>query len=96
MVKKVNMVLFSTVTELLVFLNCCKHPRVKHRSQPHYATLNPLEQEDIKNCNSQLVLLTTEWQCELQPAAAFLKICLEQRSVQTEINFMKLRNKFIQ
>ena len=25
MVKKVNMVLFSTVTELLVFCNCCKH-----------------------------------------------------------------------
>lgn len=48
------------------------------------------------NCNSQLVLFTTEWQCELQPAMAFLKICLQQGSVGGgEEVTLNLHNKFI-
>jgi len=60
MVKKVNMVLFSTVIELPVFFNCCKHPPVKCKSWSHYATLNQLEQEQSAKsathnlCSSQL------------------------------------------
>ena len=82
MVKKVNMVLFSTVTELIVLTPYCEMQvtvTLCHTEPAGTGTVS-------RNCNSQLVLFTTEWQRELQLVAAFLKICLEQRSVQTEIS----------
>jgi hypothetical protein len=82
----INMGLFSMVTELWVHFNRRKRPPANLAAQITLRDLEPAgtgsQQElQLATRNSQLALSTTERQRELQPAVAFPKTCLEQRSV---------------
>jgi hypothetical protein len=71
------------------FINCPKRPAVNRAPQVTLAL--PSTSWNINRQRKlQLATFTTERQRELLPAVAFSKICLKQRTVQTEGNFMKL------
>jgi len=82
-------VLFWIVTEL-GFFNYRKRPPMNRAPQVTLRNLQPAGTWiGSGSCESQLAVFTTERQRELLPAVAFSKICLKQRTVQTEGNLMK-------
>jgi len=62
--------------------NCHKHPPVNHTLQFTLHNLKPAGMGTVsESCNLQLVLFTTEWQCEFGLAVAFSKTCLKRGPV---------------
>jgi hypothetical protein len=82
---------YSESLQSYVFFNCRKRPPVNRAPQVTLRNLQPAGTWiGSGSCNSHLALFTTERQRELLPAVTFSKICLKQRTVETEGNFMKL------